>query len=147
VIFRLSSIGGILNRGALVILPFCIPFWHSGQLLQYSEISVKIPGQKKWRIILSLVFFVPKCPANKTSWPKDKTCFSHAIWNNSCPECQKGMQKGRITRAPLLSIPPIEEPFQRITIDCNGPLPLTNNRNITWPKEMTHYPVPCFLCA
>lgn len=47
----------------------------------------------------------------------------------SCPECQKGMQKGRITRAPLISIPPIEEPFQRIAIDCVGPLPLTNNRN------------------
>lgn len=42
----------------------------------------------------------------------------------SCPECQKGIQK-----APLISIPPIEEPFQKIAIDFVGPLPLTNNRN------------------
>ena len=60
-------------------------------------------------------------------WPGIFTDISEYL--KSFPECQKGIQKGRITRAPLISIPPIEKPFQRIAIDFVGPLPLTNNRN------------------
>ena len=60
-------------------------------------------------------------------WPGMFTDISE--YCRSCPECQKGMQTGRITRAPLISIPPIEKPFQRIVFDFVGPLPLTNNRN------------------
>ena len=41
----------------------------------------------------------------------------------SCPECQKVTRKG--ARAPLVSMPIIEQPFQRIAMDIIGPLPKT----------------------
>ena len=47
----------------------------------------------------------------------------------SCPDCQMGTAKGRVIRAPLISIPPIDEPFQRIALDFVGPLPLTESKN------------------
>ena len=47
----------------------------------------------------------------------------------SCPECQKGVQKGKIPKAPLVNIPPIDEPFKRLALDFVGPLPLTENKN------------------
>ncbi|CAC5367864.1 unnamed protein product [Mytilus coruscus] len=47
----------------------------------------------------------------------------------SCPECQRGVQKGRVSKSPLISIPPMDEPFQRIAKDFVGPLPLTENKN------------------
>ena len=47
----------------------------------------------------------------------------------SCPECQMGTAKGRVPRAPLVSIPPIDEPFQHIALDFVGPLPLSENKN------------------
>ncbi|CAG2201924.1 unnamed protein product [Mytilus edulis] len=31
----------------------------------------------------------------------------------SCPECIRGVQKGRISKAPLVSIPPMDEPFHK----------------------------------
>ncbi|XP_062589077.1 uncharacterized protein LOC134250727 [Saccostrea cucullata] len=47
----------------------------------------------------------------------------------SCSICQKGTPKGRTPKAPLIPIPPIEEPFSRIAIDFVGPLPLTEKKN------------------
>ena len=47
----------------------------------------------------------------------------------SCPDCQIGSAKGRVPRAPLISIPPMDEPFQRIALDCVGPLPMTDSKN------------------
>ena len=40
----------------------------------------------------------------------------------SCAECQK-TAPGQKLRAPLLPLPVIEEPFQRIAMDIVGPLP------------------------
>ncbi|CAC5388230.1 unnamed protein product [Mytilus coruscus] len=47
----------------------------------------------------------------------------------SCPDCQIGTSKGRVPRAPLISIPPTDEPFQRIALDFIGPLPMTDSKN------------------
>ena len=47
----------------------------------------------------------------------------------SCPDCQIGSAKGRVPRAPLISIPPMDEPFQRIALDFVGPLPMTDSKN------------------
>ena len=47
----------------------------------------------------------------------------------SCPDCQIGSPKGRVPRAPLISIPPMDEPFQRIALDFVGPLPMTDSKN------------------
>ena len=40
----------------------------------------------------------------------------------SCPECQKAGQR-RVPRAPLIPLPVMEEPFQRVAMDIIGPLP------------------------
>jgi hypothetical protein len=40
-----------------------------------------------------------------------------------------GTAKGRVHRAPLVSIPPRDDPFQRIALDFVGPLPLSENKN------------------
>ena len=47
----------------------------------------------------------------------------------SCPDCQIGSAKGRVPRAPLISIPPMDEPFQCIALDFVGPLPMTDSKN------------------
>lgn len=52
-----------------------------------------------------------------------------AEYCRSCPDCQMGTAKGRVPRAPLISIPPIDEPFQRIALDFVGPLPMTDSKN------------------
>ncbi|CAC5401084.1 unnamed protein product [Mytilus coruscus] len=54
---------------------------------------------------------------------------SYFTYYRSCPECQRGVQKGRVSKSPLISIPPMDEPFQRIAKDFVGPLPLTENKN------------------
>jgi hypothetical protein len=51
-----------------------------------------------------------------------------AEYCRSCPECQLGTAKGRVLRAPLVSTPPIDKPFQRIALDFVGPLPLSENK-------------------
>jgi hypothetical protein len=62
-------------------------------------------------------------------------CFWPGIFNDiseycrSCPDCQIGSAKGRVPRSPLISIPPMDEPFQRIALDFVGPLPMTDSKN------------------
>ena len=53
-----------------------------------------------------------------------------AIYCRSCKNCQKCFPKGRIQKAPLISIPPMEEPFKRLAMDIVGPL----NRSIRGHK-------------
>ncbi|CAC5399247.1 unnamed protein product [Mytilus coruscus] len=52
-----------------------------------------------------------------------------AEYCRSCPDCQIGTSKGRVPKAPLLSIPPMDEPFQRIALDFIGPLPMIDSKN------------------
>jgi hypothetical protein len=89
-------------------------------LLNLSVVGHDIPlvghlGNKKTRDRIIQHFF----------WP--------AIFNDisdycrSCPDCQIGSAKGRVPRAPLISIPPMDEPFQRIALDFVGPLPMTSS--------------------
>ena len=40
----------------------------------------------------------------------------------SCNQCQKASRR-RVTRAPMIPLPMIDEPFQRIAMDVVGPLP------------------------
>ena len=46
----------------------------------------------------------------------------------TCPECQK-TTPGKKTFAPLIPLPIIEEPFQRIAMDLVGPLPRSRSGN------------------
>ena len=55
---------------------------------------------------------------------------SHVLLvRKSCSACQKGKPKGRTPKARLVSIPTIEVPFSRVTIDFVGPLPTTEKKN------------------
>ena len=45
-----------------------------------------------------------------------------AKYCRTCSQCQKNSKKGRVYKAPLISIPPMDEPFSRIAIDIVGPL-------------------------
>ncbi|XP_048748044.2 uncharacterized protein LOC125660258 [Ostrea edulis] len=47
----------------------------------------------------------------------------------SCPKCQKGTSKTKVSKVPLIQIPRIDVPFQRIAIDMVGPLPRTKRGN------------------
>ncbi|KAL5018852.1 hypothetical protein ScPMuIL_004574 [Solemya velum] len=62
----------------------------------------------------------------------------------SCPQCQKGIAKGRVGVAPLVSVPVMEEPFQRLAVDLVGPLNRTDRGNryiLVTCDYATKYPV------
>ncbi|XP_033752174.1 uncharacterized protein LOC117335982 [Pecten maximus] len=62
----------------------------------------------------------------------------------SCDVCQRTVPKGRITKAPLGSMPLIDTPFKRIAVDLVGPLqPATDRGNryiLTVVDYATRYP-------
>ncbi len=47
----------------------------------------------------------------------------------SCAQCQKSVPKGRVGKALLIPIPPMEVPFKRIAMDIVGPLPRSERGN------------------
>ena len=51
-----------------------------------------------------------------------------AKYCRSCPECQKCSTR-RVSRAPLIPLPAVEEPFRRIAMDIVGPLPRSRAGN------------------
>ena len=52
-----------------------------------------------------------------------------ANYVKSCDTCQKVARKRARDKAPLVPIPAIGQPFQRVGINMVGPLPLTKRRN------------------
>ena len=65
---------------------------------------------------------------NHFFWPLIKTDVSNFC--RSCHTCQMvGKPNQKIPRAPLHPIPAFEEPFNRVIIDCVGPLPKTKSGN------------------
>ena len=62
----------------------------------------------------------------------------------SCDICQRTVQKGSVSRAPLESVPLIDTPFKRVAIDLIGPLdPKTDRGNryiLTLVDYATRYP-------
>ncbi|XP_069139803.1 uncharacterized protein [Argopecten irradians] len=62
----------------------------------------------------------------------------------SCDVCQRTVPKGRVTKAPLGSMPLIDTPFKRIAVDLVGPLqPATDRGNryiLTVVDYATRYP-------
>ena len=45
-----------------------------------------------------------------------------AHYCRTCAVCQKTVKKGKVFKAPLIVIPPVDEPFARIAMDIEGPL-------------------------
>jgi len=62
----------------------------------------------------------------------------------SCDICQRTVPKGRVTKAPLGSMPLIETPFLRVAVDLVGPIaPVTDRGNryvLTMIDYATRYP-------
>ncbi|XP_038059124.1 uncharacterized protein LOC119730344 [Patiria miniata] len=62
----------------------------------------------------------------------------------SCDVCQRTVQKGRVTRVPLGTMPLIDTPFDRVAVDIVGPIhPMTSNKNryiLTIVDYATRYP-------
>ena len=99
-------------------------------------ISVVLPSSCR-KAVLQLAHAIPLAGhmgRKKTSerilqrfyWPnvfKDATEFC-----KTCQECQK-TAPGKKTIAPLIPLPIIEEPFQRIAMDLVGPLPQSRSGN------------------
>ena len=63
---------------------------------------------------------------NRFYWP---TLFRDvADYCRSCPECQKCTRR-RVPRAPMIPIPSVTVPFERIAMDLIGPLPRSRSGN------------------
>ena len=61
-------------------------------------------------------------------WPQIRRCV--AEFCKTCHTCQMvGKPNQKIPVAPFKPIPAFEEPFNKVTIDCVGPLPKTKSRN------------------
>ena len=56
----------------------------------------------------------------------------------ACPECQR-TASGKTVRAPMIPLPIIEEPFQRIAMDIVGPLPRSRQGHREVPQASTGF--------
>ena len=76
-------------------------------------------------------------------WPNLRKDVAHFV--NSCELCQVcGKPNQGIKPAPLQPIPVVSEPFEKIIIDCVGPLPETRKKNkylLTIMCAATRYPI------
>ncbi len=61
---------------------------------------------------------------------------------NSCSTCQRNNKNGKTPKAPMIKMPIIGKPFERISIDIVGPLTETKNHNrfvLTIADHATHW--------
>ena len=85
------------------------------------------------RHILSLGHDIPM--AGHLGMKKTRGIFWPGIFDatekncRSYPKCQKGSSRTKVIKVPLVQIPWIDEPFQRIAMDMVGPLPRTKREN------------------
>ena len=66
-----------------------------------------------------------------------------------CPECQRTAKGGRL-RVPLIPLPVMKEPFERIAMDIVGPLPHSRRGNqyiLVGYDYATRYPEAIPLCS
>ena len=85
-----------------------VPLKFRDKLLQ---IAHDVPlGNRKTRQRILQSFF----------WPGIFIDVAH--YCRTCAVCQKTVKKGKVFKAPLISIPPVDEPFARIAMDIVGPL-------------------------
>ncbi len=97
-----------------------------------------------------LTIYQAVLPVNKTFqriskhfyWPGVKSAVSNFC--RSCDVCQRaGKSNQTVPKAPLNPIPVIGEPFEKLLIDCIGPLPKSKHGHeyiLTMMCTATHYP-------
>ena len=57
----------------------------------------------------------------------------------SCDICQRTIQKGRVTKAPLGKLPLIDTPFKRVAVDIVGPIEPRSERKSRYILTMIDY--------
>ena len=141
---------------------FCL----DGGILVRSYCPEDVGAQDEWAVIKQIVVpqpyrnfvidmahnkFIGHLGCRKTSdkilrcffWPSLRKDVAKFI--KTCKICQLGGKPNQvIPKAPLCLIPIVEEPFQRIILDCVGPLPETKKRNrylLTIMCASTRYPI------
>uniref|UniRef100_A0A8C5MKZ9 Gypsy retrotransposon integrase-like protein 1 n=1 Tax=Leptobrachium leishanense TaxID=445787 RepID=A0A8C5MKZ9_9ANUR len=58
-------------------------------------------------------------------WPGMSTAVANFCW--SCPVCQRVGKTGDVTRAPLVPLPVVGEPFEWVAVDLVGPLAIASS--------------------
>ena len=72
-------------------------------------------------------------------WPG--VCGDEARFCKSCDNCQRTIQKSRVTKVPLGKMPLIDTPFKRVAVDIVGPTEPKKSRYIlTMTDYATRYP-------
>ncbi|CAJ0964114.1 unnamed protein product [Ranitomeya imitator] len=75
-------------------------------------------------------------------WPKMGTDIAN--YCRSCVVCQRAGKSGNIQKAPLIPLPVIDEPFQRVAVDIIGPLAIPSSSGkkyiLTVVDYATRYP-------
>ena len=96
------------------------------------------------------------CPRSTNSWPpwykQDKRKNPQVLpgifrqvanYCKTCDICQKGQRRRHLRQAEMISMPLIDQPFQRIAMDVVGPLPRSRSGNkyiLTMCDYATRYP-------
>ncbi|CAC5422529.1 unnamed protein product [Mytilus coruscus] len=97
----------------------------------HKELLVVVSFTEKFKhYLLGQRFLLRIDHSSLTRIGKDHSKASAANTAANCTLNGKNLkQTVRVPRAPLISIPPIDEPFQRIALDLIGPLPMTDSKN------------------
>ena len=70
-------------------------------------------------------------------WPG--VCGDVARFCKSCDICQRTIQKGRVTKAPLGKMPLIDTPFKRVAVDIVGPTEPRSDKKLRYILTMIDY--------
>ncbi len=86
---------------------------------------------------------------NHLFWPGMKSSLSQ--YCHSCHSCQvAGKPNQVVSPAPLKPVPVLNEPFEKLVIDCVGPLPKTKSGHVyllTMMCSATRFPEAVLLCS
>ena len=125
--------GGFYKRGGLIYRRWTPP----GSDAEEMAVEQLVLPQQCRKTVLHLAHTIPLAGhmgRDKTTrrilqrfyWP---TVYKNtADYCRSCAECQKSRDQ-RMRRVPLVPLPIIKEPFERIAMDIIGPLPRSRSGN------------------
>ena len=66
------------------------------------------------------------------------------LYCRSCDRCQRTIQKGKVPKVPVLAVPSVSEPFEKVSVDIVGPIAPTTQRGhrylLTLVDSATRWP-------